>query len=314
MTAPNGTITDLTGVGTLTFTDGTIQENDGTPLVDDLFYYSKNLDVWAAHLDPDQHYANFGWKEGRDPNDDFSTKGYLAANPDVAAAHINPLLHYDSFGWREGRGPGPDFDSSAYLAANPDVAAAGIDPLAHYLANGLVEGRNLSSDRSAPGVFEFKLTDATVSVANGHEWVKGPNGALTDVTGIGIITFADGTVKEADSQPLVDDLFYYANNHDVWAAHLDPDQHFAQYGWKEGRDPDAYFSIRGYLAANPDVARAGVNPLAHYDTYGWREGRDPGPGFDTSSYLAANPDVAAAHIDPLAHYLQYGIAEHRALV
>ena len=35
------------------------------------------------------------------------------------------------------------------------------------------------------------------------------------------------------------------------------------YSWKEGRDPDAYFSTKGYLAANPDVAAAGIDPLIH---------------------------------------------------
>ena len=38
------------------FTDGTVNNNDGNPLVDDLFYYSRNHDVWNAHVDADQHY------------------------------------------------------------------------------------------------------------------------------------------------------------------------------------------------------------------------------------------------------------------
>ena len=59
------------------------------------------------------------------------------------------------------------------------------------------------------------------------------------------------------------------------------------------------------------MANAHINPLDHYDQFGWREGRDPSPAFDTTEYLSHYPDVAAAHIDPLVHYLQNGIHEGR---
>jgi VCBS repeat-containing protein len=134
VTAPDGTVTDLTGIGTLTFRDGVVHEKDGSPLVDDLFYYAHNLDVWRAQVDADDHYAQFGWKEGRDPNAAFSTQTYLAANPDVAQAGVNPLTHYDTFGWKEGRSPGPDFSAEYYRARYADVDKAGVDPLRHYLA------------------------------------------------------------------------------------------------------------------------------------------------------------------------------------
>src|SRR5690349_22380597 len=49
-----------------------------------------------------------------------STAGYLAHYADVAAAHINPLDHYNQFGWHEGRDPSLAFDTAAYLAANPE--------------------------------------------------------------------------------------------------------------------------------------------------------------------------------------------------
>ncbi|MFC4174244.1 CAP domain-containing protein [Microvirga sp. GCM10011540] len=78
------------------------------PYIDDAFYLSRNADVAAAGLDPDQHYAEYGWKEGRDPNAGFSTIGYLAANPDVATAGINPLDHWLRFGQSEGRSLGFD--------------------------------------------------------------------------------------------------------------------------------------------------------------------------------------------------------------
>ncbi len=90
-----------------------------------------------------------------------------------------------------------------------------------------------------------------------------------------------------------------------------PSSIIENFGWKEGRNPNALFDTNGYLAANPDVANAHINPLDHYDQYGWREGRDPSLAFDTTEYLSHYPDVAAAQIDPLVHYLQYGIHEGR---
>jgi hypothetical protein len=127
-----------------------------------------------------------------------------------------------------------------------------------------------------------------------------------------VFEFADRTIVQADGAPTVDDLFYLSRNTDVLLAGVDADAHFALYGWREGRDPNAYFDTSGYLAAYGDVAAAGVNPLQHYLAYGWKEGRDPSANFDTKAYLAANPDVAAAGVDPLSHFLLFGAGEGRA--
>ena len=43
----------LTGFETFVFTDGTVNNNDGDWLVDDLFYYSRYHDVWNAHVEAD---------------------------------------------------------------------------------------------------------------------------------------------------------------------------------------------------------------------------------------------------------------------
>ena len=86
------------------------------PGFDPGYYLDQNPDVKAAGVDPYTHYTTYGWKEGRDPNAEFSTKDYLDANPDVAKAGINPLTHFETFGWKEGRDPSPNFDVKLYLA------------------------------------------------------------------------------------------------------------------------------------------------------------------------------------------------------
>ncbi|MGF6160234.1 serralysin [Ensifer sp. KUDG1] len=236
-----------------------IAQSDDNMLVDDVFYFAENNDVYYAGMEAEQHFAMYGWKEGRDPNGFFDTSAYLDTYRDVAAAGMNPLEHYALYGWKEGRDPSSLFDTTDYLRFNPDVAAAGVNPLAHYLTYGVYESRKIDA----------------------------------------------GTA-------LVDDMFYFKNYKDVANSNYDPEDHFAQFGWREGRDPNAFFDTSDYLATYRDVAAAGMNPLEHYKNYGWHEGRDPSKIFDTTGYLELNPDVAAAGVNPLEHFLNYGIHEGRS--
>lgn len=266
----------LTNFQHFQFTDGTVTRFTGSALVDNLYYDIANKDVFAAGQDPTSHYNQYGWHDGRNPNADFSTTGYLAANPDVAKAGVNPLAHYDANGWKEGRDPSANFDNELYLKNNPDVAQAGVDPLAHYLQYGQAEGRQA-----------YAAIGTTASFTHGS---FDPEYYLLSNPDVAKAALAAGG-----------DTFAFAYNH------------YVNYGSHENRSPDAYFDPAYYLAHNPDVANAHLDPLAHYDQYGWKEGRDPSAAFHTNAYLAANPDIAAAHIDPLQHYLQYGADEGRHL-
>jgi hypothetical protein len=72
----------------------------------------------------------------------FDGAFYLAANPDVALAGMDGFEHYWTAGWREGRDPTPEFSTRDYLEANPDVAASGVHPFAHWVLAGRAEGRS----------------------------------------------------------------------------------------------------------------------------------------------------------------------------
>ena len=276
VTGPEGS-DRISGFERIQFADTTVVLDDGNPLVDDLFYLARNPDVRASGMDADAHYEKYGAAEGRDPDAFFSTRGYLAANFDVAKAGVDPLAHYDQHGWREGRDPGAAFDNEFYLARNADVRAAGIDPLRHYLEYGQSEGRAIHEAVGRSGDIAGGFDAEFYLLSN------------PDVARVAAAISAAGG-----------DAFAFARSH------------YDQYGWHEGRDPNAVFDTSDYLAAYTDVARAGMNPLAHYDQYGWREGRDPATEFDSSAYLAAYRDVAAAGIDPMQHYLQYGLYEGRS--
>lgn len=113
------------------------------PLFSGEYYLARNPDVARSGMSPLRHYAEHGWREGRDPHPYFSNDWYLFKNADVSAAGLNPLVHYLSQGWKEGRWPNPVFDPQAYLDLHPDVCEAGVEPLTHYVRNGLAEDREI---------------------------------------------------------------------------------------------------------------------------------------------------------------------------
>lgn len=63
-------------------------------LFDCEWYLSNYPDVAVSGIDPIRHYLTFGWKEGRNPSDDFNTLGYLVGNPHLKSTGVNPLVHY----------------------------------------------------------------------------------------------------------------------------------------------------------------------------------------------------------------------------
>lgn len=62
------------------------------------WYLKQYPEVRSMKLSPAEHYLTFGWRQGKDPSDKFSTTEYLAINKGVARANINPLLHYEKKG------------------------------------------------------------------------------------------------------------------------------------------------------------------------------------------------------------------------
>ena len=72
-------------------------------LFDPIYYLMNNSDVRRADVDPLMHFVKYGWKEGRNPSENFMTNYYLNAYPDVKYAGINPLFHFIRHGKSEGR-------------------------------------------------------------------------------------------------------------------------------------------------------------------------------------------------------------------
>lgn len=71
-------------------------------MFDETYYREKYPDVEG---DPLRHYCKYGWREGKNPSDEFDTRHYLSAYEDIADAGLNPFWHFVVAGLGEGRLP-----------------------------------------------------------------------------------------------------------------------------------------------------------------------------------------------------------------
>lgn len=63
----------------------------------------------------------------------FDKNWYLKQNPDVSAKGKNAISHYVKYGWKEGRNPSEDFDGNEYLRRYPSLRERNVCPLFHYI-------------------------------------------------------------------------------------------------------------------------------------------------------------------------------------
>jgi subtilisin-like proprotein convertase family protein len=281
LTSPQGTVVTLTtdnGGNRDNVFNGTVWNDDGVVAATDHEYVDLTT---APSLIPEEALAAF---MGEDPNGIWT----LTISDDLA-------------------GDGGSLDSwsltvNSYADEPVVTGTPGDDTFTPLPGNQRIDA--LGGIDTA--TFDFRLVDATVTYRDNRVIIDGPS-SHTVLTGVERFVFTDGTVDNADSNALVDDLFYYSRYHDVWNAHVDADVHYNASGWNESRDPNAFFDASMYVS----IHHPGGNPLDQYHATGWKNGNLPSLDFDGAAYLAANPDVAAAQIDPLAHFLQFGAAEGR---
>ena len=88
----------------------------------DADYYSEVAGIDPAEVDPAEHFAVVGVRNGFATSNGFDTEYYLTRYHDIGVARVNPLLHFYNFGRAEGRVAMPDVGTIA------DVARANHDP------------------------------------------------------------------------------------------------------------------------------------------------------------------------------------------
>jgi glycosyltransferase involved in cell wall biosynthesis len=199
----------------------------------------------------------------------FDADYYLKANPDVAASGLDPLKHFLRWGWKEGRDPSPWFRTREYLEGNPEVAGRGENPFLHWLRDGR---QAKTPGHGTPGPGE----PAPRREPDPTEPERTPSGGFATQVGSAF-----------------DEAFYAAS---FGPGEVPPDLlgHYLSTGWREGRDPTPWFSVRGYLAIHPDVEAAGVEPFTHYITHGRAERRKLVPDGDPVARVYAAHAAATA--------------------
>jgi hypothetical protein len=193
---------------------------------------------------------------------------YRAVNPDLAESGLDPIRHYAGSGWREGRDPAPWFSTRAYVEAYPEVARAGWNPFHHYLTLGRREGREVVRSLVADD-YLMRRARRGEAPAWSFESLAGGGQAADAVAEETALRHRERTLAGQE----FDAAFYLASNLDVAKTGVDPLDHFLASGWREGRDPNATFSVRDYLESYPDVAAADLNPFVHFLSAGRAEGR-----------------------------------------
>ncbi|NYZ17764.1 hypothetical protein HL658_34910 [Azospirillum sp. RWY-5-1] len=254
-------------------------------LVDEDWYRSAYPDVAAAGVAPAVHYVHHGWRERRDPNPWFSTSGYLSAYPDVAEAKLCPLLHFVQRGAAEGRRPHPAFDivwySRRYLGSEQPTAEA----LIHFLTVGRGTGAVPNEPLDRPAAAAAPRAAAPRAAAGVRPERE----------------------EEALLLALVDADWYRTAGSGTPVSAADALRHYREEGWRQGLDPNPWFSTTAYRSAHPD-ADAGLCPLVHFVRQGAERGHRPHPGFDIVWYGRHHLGADRPTAEALRHFLTIGLA------
>lgn len=226
---------------------------------DERYYLANNADVRAA-VQAGQlscgwaHFLSFGANEGRAPSGLFDEQFYLHTNPDVAeqvshGRYRSGFEHYVVFGSREGRDPNALFQEAYYAgAAYADVkaaVAAGVfrNGFEHYMLFGAAEGRN-SSGFFTEQHYRTAETDVSAAIQAGqfrcgleHYLEFGYKEGRQPLWSL---QASMPWTREAYVAQAFDESWYLSAYGDVAAAvasglFRSGLEHFAYYGWPEGR-------------------------------------------------------------------------------
>ncbi len=218
---------------------------------DATYYLSTNPDVAQIGHDPLEHFLQYGWREGRNPNTWFRTKYYLEKDKNFLEHDINPFFdylikrdHIIAIDSDEAIGnPVSDkddairslvashFDAAYYMARNGDVANNGVDPLDHFLEYGWREMRNPTD--------WFDIDD----------FLK----TRPDVAYAGVNPFYQYLLEKQQQQA--------SNASDAKLSSGPATADAAALSFQRSKI-EPYFDREYYLKAYGDIASAGVDPLA----------------------------------------------------
>lgn len=229
------------------------------------FYLAKYADVAAAGVDPLQHYLIDGWREGRDPSPQFSTRFYVAEHLKTDA-DLCPLVHYVN----EGRAASlPISESDAYqryLATRDKVWSAELLELMTMAGIDTGLFAEASFNRFVPMLFS----------AGDY---KARKGIVEDLSFTELLVryLAFDFPRGMAPGPLFDEAHYVAAAQAAGLPPLSdspgPFLHWLAHGLPARVAPTPLYSDEDYLALNKDLEGFPGWPFEHFLLHGLREGR-----------------------------------------
>ncbi|MFB9969156.1 M10 family metallopeptidase [Pseudoroseomonas cervicalis] len=171
---------------------------------------------------------------------------------EVAQAHLyNALLYQDD--------PRSLIENAIGGSGDDTIFGNGAD---NRLEGGL--GTNILDGRGGfdTAVIAAALTDITYSFEGRYLAFERPDEKGDLAIRIEAFAFSDGTVIRDDGFALLDDLYYYTQNHDIWLAGADAEAHYAASGWREGARPQRLLLHRGLSGDEPGCGRGRYRPAA----------------------------------------------------
>lgn len=180
--------------------------------------------------------------EIRTMKESFDSEYYLQANA-MLNSSVDPFEHFLKVGWREGRNPNREFSSLEYLQMYPDVVHTELNPFAHYLLYGKSEGRK-SSNSSAISLDELvsKGVDAhdyvgVAAVFDIEYYIRNFVPGRAPAGNLVAHYLLHGWQEGRDPTKWFSTTGYLRANSDVAESGLNPFVHYLDRGRNEGRDP-----------------------------------------------------------------------------
>lgn len=240
-------------------------------------YYREN---YGSELDCDDyliHYVYQGYKEGKNPSNDFDTLYYLHKYPDLN--DMNPLIHYALWGKNEHRFKSLDmeldyiklgieaiidqnlFDESFYLK-NYGKEIHGVNPLLHYISYGYKEGKNPSFNFET-NFYLIKYNDTRGQNPLIHYALYGRNmGNFTNDNQLKARNDFDKAIKIIKENNLYDCEGYLNRYDDVKKSGMCPVEHYIRYGFNSNRKMEPEYDLDDYCIKHK--LNHDVNPLVHF--------------------------------------------------
>lgn len=294
------------------------------------YYKLKNSDLDEKQISF-EHYHKSGWKEGRDPNEWFSTNYYLNRYPDIKKANVDPFYHYLKIGIKENRVISDSlnqnsndnsevnvielnfvkkyFDRDFYVNTYPDIKQIS-DPLLHYYLYGWKEGRDPSDffsttmffiankiiPKYCPVIIAELFPKLKKFISRNQYTIKSNNTNYKTIYSKLVLEYKE----EIDVCEKYIDNEYYCLKYGIKDQAA---EHYCIFGYKLDFNPNSWFDTKNYKKNCLEINSGNINPLYHYVKKGHYSNPIISPIVNGKYKL--HKGVPLCISNAIKHYIQY---------